>query len=63
MGEGGTESGPHLESFLLSSDRWKQQLPVLLITATERLTWTEMVEWRRSKTGEEHGKCKRQRRR
>lgn len=30
--EGGREEGgPHLESFLLSSDRWKQQFPVLLI--------------------------------
>lgn len=39
------ENGSHLESFLLSSDRWKQQLPVLLITAMERLTGIEMGEW------------------
>ncbi len=38
------ENGSHLESFLLSSDRWKQQLPVLPITAMERLTGIEMGE-------------------
>lgn len=36
------ENGSHLESFLLSSDRWKQQLPVLPITVMERLTGIEM---------------------
>lgn len=34
----------HLESFLLSSDRWKQQLPVLPITTMERLQGYEMGE-------------------
>lgn len=38
------ESCSHLESFLLSSDRWKQQLPVKPITAMERLSGTEMGE-------------------
>ncbi len=34
------ESGLHLESFLLSSDRWEQQLPVP-ITAMEGLAYSK----------------------
>lgn len=38
------ESCSHLEFFHLSSNWWKQQLPVLLITVMERLTGTEIGE-------------------
>lgn len=52
-GRGDKYSGSHLDSFLLSSDRWEQQLPVLLITAAHRLTGIEMKEevGGRSETG------------